>query len=351
MKKVSVIIPVYNVAQYLPQCLDSIINQTLRDIEIICVDDGSTDDSYNILQEYEGKDNQIIVLQQKNAGAGTARNIGMKIARGEYLSILDSDDFFEPDMLEKAYLQCEKDNADICVFRSDRYDTQIQKYEPIPWTIKKQYLPKQIPFKSSEIYPHIFQIFNGWSWDKLYRRDFIENTGLQFQGLRTTNDAFFVYMASVQAARITIVDEILAHHRVSNKAALSVTREKSWDCCWKATHAIQQELKKRNQYEAVEQSFVNWSLHFLLWNLHTLKDDSKDKLASEMGNNYFKLLGLEQYPASYFYSQSEWKEYLYIQQHGRVKSRQTYVVRRILQHVQENGLKATIERVVSKLKP
>ena len=155
MIKVSVIIPVYNVEDYLAQCIDSIVCQTLKEIEIICVDDGSTDKSYEILQEYEKKDNRIKLLQQKNAGAGIARNKGMKIAQGKYLAIVDSDDFFELDMLEKAYVQCEKDNADICVFRSDKYDTQNQKYEPIPWTIKKQYLPEQIPFKAAEIYPHI----------------------------------------------------------------------------------------------------------------------------------------------------------------------------------------------------
>ena len=334
MPKISVIIPVYNVEQYLHQCLDSIINQTLQDIEIICVDDGSTDSSYAILQEYVNKDSRIIVLQQQNAGAGIARNTGMKLAKGKYLAILDSDDFFEPDMLEKAYLRCEKN----------------QKYEPIPWTIKKQYLPESIPFKPVEIYPYIFQIFNGWSWDKLYRRDFAERTGLQFQGLRTTNDAFFVYMASIQAETITIVDEILAHHCVNNKAALSVTREKSWDCCWQAAAAIQQELKKRNQYEVVEQSFVNWALHFLLWNAHTLKDASRDKLVSAMRNQYFVVLELEKYSASFFYSQSEYKEYLHILKHGKTMQSQTYAVRRVLQHIQEDGLKATIKRILIKLK-
>ena len=101
--KVSVILPVYNASDYLHQCMDSIVGQTLKDIEIICVDDGSTDNSLDILKEYEQKDKRVKVIQQKNAGAGAARNNGLSIATGEYLSFLDSDDFFEPDMLEKAY--------------------------------------------------------------------------------------------------------------------------------------------------------------------------------------------------------------------------------------------------------
>ena len=102
MIKVSVIMPVYNVEKYLHQCMDSLVQQTLTDIEIICVDDGSTDNSLAILQEYAQRDSRIIVLQQKNSGAGVARNTGMKIVKGEYLAIVDSDDFFELDMLEKA---------------------------------------------------------------------------------------------------------------------------------------------------------------------------------------------------------------------------------------------------------
>lgn len=93
MIKVSVIIPVYNVEKYLEECLDSIINQTLKEIEIICIDDGSTDSSLNVLENYKKKDKRIIVLQQQNLGAGAARNKGLDLARGKYLSFLDADDF------------------------------------------------------------------------------------------------------------------------------------------------------------------------------------------------------------------------------------------------------------------
>ena len=99
MPKISVIIPVYNAEKYLRVCLDSVVNQTLEDIEIICVNDGSTDKSSNILKEYAEKDGRIIILTQKNQGAAIARNKGISVAKGEYLSLLDCDDFFELDML------------------------------------------------------------------------------------------------------------------------------------------------------------------------------------------------------------------------------------------------------------
>jgi len=317
-----VIVPVYNVEKYLCSMMDSVCGQTLQEIEIICVDDGSTDASLQILKEYEKKDSRVTVLEQKNSGAGAARNTGMKAARGKYLSILDADDFFETDMLEKAYKKCEQDGAQLCVFRSDRFDTQTGKYEKIPWTIQKKYLPQKIPFTPQDIYPYAFQIFNGWSWDKLYRRDAVVESGLQFQGLRTTNDAFFVFLMNLQVGRITVIDEILAHHRSNIRTSLSATREKSWDCCWQAAEAIRQELKKRNQYAAVEQSYINWVLHFLLWNLHSMREDRvKKNLMRAMKGQYFQILGLDKYPAEYFYNQNEYQEYQNICQPDGLKKR------------------------------
>ena len=117
MVKVSVIIPVYNAQQYLKQCLDSICQQTLHEIEIICIDDGSTDDSLRILQEYTKKESRLQILTQKNQGAGAARNCGLRAAKGLYLSFLDADDFFEPNMLEEALNEIETYKADFICFR------------------------------------------------------------------------------------------------------------------------------------------------------------------------------------------------------------------------------------------
>ena len=111
--KLSVVVPVYNVENYLSKCLDSILKQTLEDIEIICVNDGSTDGSANILQDYKKKDPRIIVLEQENQGLGAARNTGIRTARGEYIGFVDSDDFIEPTMYEKLYEKACKFQLDI----------------------------------------------------------------------------------------------------------------------------------------------------------------------------------------------------------------------------------------------
>lgn len=108
MAKVSVIIPVYNVEKYLRECLDSVINQTLSDIEIICVNDGSTDNSLAILEEYAQKDTRIKIISKRNEGAGKARQAAIKKASGEYLAFLDGDDYYKSDFVEKMYASAKK---------------------------------------------------------------------------------------------------------------------------------------------------------------------------------------------------------------------------------------------------
>ena len=114
MVKVSVVIPVYNVEGYLEECLDSVINQTLEDIEIICINDGSTDNSLEILEEYAKKDNRIKILNQENQGISATRNNGLKICKGKYICFLDSDDYLELNALMETYDISEKYSLDIC---------------------------------------------------------------------------------------------------------------------------------------------------------------------------------------------------------------------------------------------
>ena len=114
MPKVSVIIPVYNVEAYLRKCLDSVVNQTLKDIEIICVDDGSTDGSAAILEEYAAKDVRIKIIKQENAGVNVTRKEGLKLATGEWITFCDADDWIEPDAIEKMVAAAQRDDAD-CV--------------------------------------------------------------------------------------------------------------------------------------------------------------------------------------------------------------------------------------------
>ena len=123
--KISVIIPVYNVEKFLRECLDSVVNQTMRDIEIICVNDGSTDGSLDILKEYAKKDDRIIVINQTNGFVESARNNGLKIAKGEYIQFVDSDDYLELNACETAYNYALQYKADVVVFGYKNFPEQV----------------------------------------------------------------------------------------------------------------------------------------------------------------------------------------------------------------------------------
>lgn len=312
--KVSVIVPVYNALNYLEDSINSILSQTLKEVEIIFVDDGSSDGSYEMLENYAKKDSRIRVIRQKNAGAGAARNNGLKYAKGEYLSILDADDFYEPDMLEKSYNAALKYNADIVVFDCDYYDDISKQYRSTH-SIRKKLLPDNNPFSASEIRKDIFKVFVGWSWDKLFKRSFVEENKLFFQEQRTTNDMLFVFTGVVHAKSIYVMEEILAHHR-RGVESLSVTREKSWHCFYDALTALKQELCSTGLYERYKQDYINYCLHFSLWNLDTLKEPTKTLLYNKLREDWFAQMEISKHSKEYFYNKNEYFRYIYICNHS-----------------------------------
>ena len=168
MTKVSVIIPCYNAEKYLDQCMYSVINQTLQDIEIICVDDGSTDKTLEILHQYEEKDQRIKVLCQQNKFAGVARNKGMDAAKGEYFAFLDADDYYELDGLEKAYEIAKTNDLDMLKLSSYLLDEQTGEI-----TTNAHYSHEKFNHKDNVLsfvdFPGNFLNCADLAWNGLYR--------------------------------------------------------------------------------------------------------------------------------------------------------------------------------------
>lgn len=312
MADVSVIIPVYNAEKHLEECVRSICAQTLQKIEIICVDDGSTDSSLEILNRLSQEDSRIIIAQQDNAGAGAARNHGIRLAKGKYLSFLDADDFFDSHMLEKALEKAEAEQADLVVFKADFYNEKLHTFSPCIYGLRENMLPDHRPFAGVEIEKDVFKVVVGWAWDKLFRADFVRENGLWFQEQRTSNDMLFVFSALVRAQRISTVSEILAHQRRHAGGTLSVTREKSWMCFYHALIALREQLRAWGLYERFEQDYINYALHFSLWNLNTLSDPTKKKLYQQLRREWFKELGIVDYPKEKFYHRGEYAQYVQI---------------------------------------
>lgn len=271
MVKVSVIVPVYNEEQYLLKCINSICSQTLKEIEIICVDDGSTDSSLEILQNMARRDSRIQILTQENKFAGAARNAGMAHATGKYLSFLDADDYFEPEMLEKMYDKAEKGNLDVVICRFARYCEDSEKTEFPDWQFIDSFFDRKEEFSGEQLeYAGIFQITNGWAWDKLFRADHVRGCGYVFPEFRSSEDGYFVYMLVTRAGRIGYMDDILLTHRANQKNSLSNTKEKDWLNGFKMLQLIMDEMNRLGIYEVYQQSFLNKAVDFLLWYLESM---------------------------------------------------------------------------------
>ena len=280
--KVSVIIPVYNVEEYLRQCLDSVINQTLKEIEIICVDDGSTDSSLEILKEYAAKDHRITVITQQNLHAGVARNAGLAVAKGEYLSFLDSDDFFELNMLEETYNKAIKDNSDIVIFNFYNYDN-ISKTEKTSYAYDKKFLNTFSPKKFKD---YIYFISTPAPWNKIFKSSLIENESLKFENLQSCNDITFVNSALSFATNISVVNKYFVHYRNNLTSNISANRVSMPINILLAFSKLKYNLLKKNVYNLFEQNFKTQLIIRAISEVKYSDSIVKDKFLEYCKNNF-----------------------------------------------------------------
>ena len=266
--KVSVVVPVYNKEPFLEQCLDSILSQTLKDIEVICVDDGSTDASWDILQRHAAQDSRLSLYQQENRYAGVARNLGKSVAKGKYLVFWDSDDYFAPQALELMYEQCEQDEADIC-FCAGRMRYDDLGYDiPTGSYVRVKHLPETIPFSRKTAPESVLSVTVEAPWNKMFRREFVEQTGLDFQPIRNGNDVYFVVNAMCLAERITVVRKALIYYRRSQKTGLMATLATAPLTALQAWVDAAENLRKLDAFP--ERSFANKATDSVIHLLHNM---------------------------------------------------------------------------------
>lgn len=215
MKKISVVIPVYNVEKYLSECLDSVVNQTYKNLQIILVDDGSTDFSGKICDVYAEKDNRITVVHQKNAGAGAAKNTGLELIEGDYFSIIDSDDYIELDMYEKMVNSLEKYNADIvqCLFRNVFVNDSFGRKYKIKGNYPKVLTSKR--FLKEYLYDWKYAIFA----NKVFKSSLLKD--IRFPVGRKIDDEFFTYKLVCNAKKVVNIDNILYNYRMRKTSVMN----------------------------------------------------------------------------------------------------------------------------------
>ncbi len=233
MKKISIIVPVYNTSKYLNGCIKSLLHQTLEEIEIILINDGSTDTSESIIRKY--KDKRIKYISKNNEGIGKTRNLGIEIATGEYLSFIDSDDYVEPNFCEVMYEKAIKDKCDIVI---------CDYYEDHNYGLKEIKFPT-FPDASLKENPDILNMVNLGPCNKIYKRSLFKNKDNRFVENLKYEDAPLVVKLLLTAKKIGKVDECLAHYVIHEDSETTTHDERIFDIL-KITDIIVNDLKKYN---------------------------------------------------------------------------------------------------------
>ncbi|MBO6126641.1 MAG: RICIN domain-containing protein [Clostridia bacterium] len=259
--KVSVVVPVYKVEPYLRECMDSLVNQTLnlkKEMEIICIDDGSPDNCGKILDEYKQKYSNVKVIHQKNGGVQKARNAGLDSATGEYIALVDSDDYVELKTYEIAYKYAKKDNIDILNFKARVFqngkDDQINKIDFSDSKIlsKEEYINSENKF---------------WVWDNLFKNEIIQKNKIRFiSGIKPADDTCFTYMALGRANRIKSIPATFYNYRKMPGTLSCMTGEDAYRNSYKMFKYICDDWRKNGNFKNNEHNLITliirWSQMF-----------------------------------------------------------------------------------------
>lgn len=283
MVKISLIVPVYNVEEYLDDCLNSLINQTLKDIEIICIDDESTDNSLEVLKSFARKDKRVKVFSCNHGGLGISRNRGIKKATGEYIAFIDSDDWMELDFCEKVYDNAIKNNSDIVLFN------MIEEYED--HQRKRIYFPKDSIDSSFNIKNNQDLLFNNYLTvtSKLHRTEFVKENNIEFLPFLFEDIAFHVE-SCLKAKRISYHPSIFYHYRKTNSTSImSDLKENECFCIIDNMNFVEKVLRDSGCYETFEINFLKLKIRQFKEKLDATSLPFKGEFIKLIKNEFMKL--------------------------------------------------------------
>ncbi len=286
---VSILVPVYNTSKYLEKCMDSLVNQTLREIEIICVNDGSTDNSLEILEQYAEKDPRVIIVNKPNGGLPSARNAGIERATGEYLGFVDSDDYVEVTMFEKMYKTATKNSSEVVVCGAEIFPTNPA---PTPWlydvlsprTCHYPTFTPDVLFKERGARPFL--------WRNLVKRDLIERENIRLkEDIVLGEDQAFQFKVYPKAKGISFMADKLYHYCWYREGSIMNTEsnkkfaqklEKHTNLC---IHVIT-EIQKLENYEQMRKQILAWSVELLYDDFIKVAFKDRRKIAKRMTLNW-----------------------------------------------------------------
>ncbi len=282
--------PSLNVAPYIRQCVESVLGQTLRDIEIICVDAGSTDGTLEILEEYARGDSRISIIRSDRKSYGYQMNLGFDAAKGEYLGILETDDYAEPEMFERLYRAASAEKLDVVKAGFYFYYSREERNEPCPIASDVQASRVFCPLTDFTSPLEQVEFFNikPSIWSAIYRRDFIREAGIRFHETpgASFQDTSFTFQVWAQAKRVRLMTDCFVHYRQDNEAS-SVNSPGKVYCVCDEYEEIQRFLDRRPELKGrLEPVMCRLKYDTYMWNYDRLSDELKPAFAQRMAEEY-----------------------------------------------------------------
>ena len=267
-----------------------------------------------ILQHFAEQDGRVRIVRQSNSGVSAARNTGLDSASGEYVLFLDSDDYFEPTMIEELHSQCVQDNAEIAVSRIRYVYDDAGVWLDAAWSLRTESFPSFRPFSREDVTSNALLAFSSAVWNKLFRRSYLLENGLRFHDdLRRAEDVPFTYVAVARARRITVVDKPFVNYRRGLPGSLQATiHEQPLEICRSLSYA-KGDLIASGVFDAVEQDFVNAALREIIYTLGTIQTlRAYRELFLALQDRYLAELGIAGRDRAYFASEDDYEWYLKI---------------------------------------
>ena len=284
--KISVVLPVYNVADYLRKCLDSLVNQTFKDFEVICVNDGSTDLSLGILEGYALTDSRFKIISQENQGLSGARNTGIEHVKGEYVLFVDSDDWLEENALELLYEHVKGFNSEITMFKFKFFDDDTSEISEDPFTNLEVIDPALYTgnFSYYDVLDIIFKISHA-PFNKLYKTSFLRNLGAKFLYGSYYEDVEFFYKVFFKAKKVSLLPEYLYYYRIRDYSISTSGDEGSFDI-FNVLESTKQSVIDAKIYDDVKQGWLMFIIVNLKFVYYRLDDKYKNQFIDKMKEKF-----------------------------------------------------------------
>lgn len=341
---ISILIPIYNVEKYLDECLDSVVNQTLKDIEIICLNDGSTDKSLDIIKKYAKDDNRIVIVDKKNSGYGDSMNKGLSIAKGKYIGIVESDDFIELNAFERLLELGEKFDAE--VVRSNYYEYEEGKDELYPSVDPRDAYRLVDPRQRISIFYQKPAI-----WSAIYRKDFLDKHNIRFLPTpgASYQDASFSFKVWSTTHKAVFTEEAFLHYRQDNEASSVKSPGKVFSVTTEYGE-VEKYLRENDMYDSIKEIMQMVKFGSYYWNIYRLAPELRHDFVEKAKEEFMAAQREGSLSKAFFPGSEHWAMLTYMLGHS-VEQTLRYIKRTEKRNKLKSRIRTRLKETYIKINP